>query len=782
MKKIISLILITCTLHTNIVLAQETDLLGADAALKLIYGEQESTEKNQNDSKPTIFSQIMSLRENAENGFSSKQAEQWLSLSHQILSADTTSKKELAYELDKLIAAPVGISSMLASLPNKDSWSQLNALSKKSDNNDINSLVLRLYTSTLVDDKATRDDALKLIKTQVTKLDNNEKEIWNNGIRNIEYQIALKENDVDGIFDNLELQLTTTLPGYSYVEIPDIITLAGKQKAESWVEKMLPTSKRSFSVPTGGETKKMIQSIVLRKIDDLIAPQWTLVNDLDSIELYEAIDKKFPDNIFSKVFAKVDFSSEKANARSYYLISKLVSADSTELDELSALFQNEDVYLSNKTIKALKNAGHANSVQAFLYKAVSKNSESSYWDDYIALSSFVGESNQAKILLESVLEDKTLSSDQKSNMYRYYVKSLYANDQVEEAAQLVIDVFDQFSSEGRLELALQLAQIGLLKNNSKWVDFGLDQAKTQLEKDIANEEFYLPIHNIQKYVRILRSANKNKTAESFLLTQLNALINNVSKVSELYGPAYASYGLAEGNPLMAELIGIYNDGQRWNDILKLMDNYKYWGVDDLNTIYTLKDSTKTYFGYYIANALHHTDQTESATAILEALIWKDSGYDNAYQLYTSIESPTKASAYLETIYSKDQFEERPLIWQAQIKLNSNKLEEAKTLIKSAISIDPSDGEQGDNDRMRAYAILSEIHSKQGASDDAKLYAKVVKSIRISEQADKFTDLGILSTGISMYKQASEQFADAYCVQSRLAIQQVPNSIIVKRMS
>ena len=54
----------------------------------------------------------------------------------------------------------------------------------------------------------------------------------------------------------------------------------------------------------------------------------------------------------------------------------------------------------------------------------------------------------------------------------------------------------------------------------------------------------------------------------------------------------------------------------------------------------------------------------------------------------------------------DRFQARPLIWKASALLNAGKVNEAEAAIKKAISIDPSDGEQGRGNRMRAYAVLA----------------------------------------------------------------------------
>jgi tetratricopeptide (TPR) repeat protein len=46
----------------------------------------------------------------------------------------------------------------------------------------------------------------------------------------------------------------------------------------------------------------------------------------------------------------------------------------------------------------------------------------------------------------------------------------------------------------------------------------------------------------------------------------------------------------------------------------------------------------------------------------------------------------------------------------------------------------------------------------------------VKAIRHSEDADDFHTAGLLSRAIKMYKESLTYFADAYCIQSRLAVQ------------
>ena len=46
----------------------------------------------------------------------------------------------------------------------------------------------------------------------------------------------------------------------------------------------------------------------------------------------------------------------------------------------------------------------------------------------------------------------------------------------------------------------------------------------------------------------------------------------------------------------------------------------------------------------------------------------------------------------------------------------------------------------------------------------------MKSIRMSEMADRWSKVGVHRTAIEVYQEAAGVFSDAYCIQSRLAVQ------------
>jgi tetratricopeptide (TPR) repeat protein len=173
--------------------------------------------------------------------------------------------------------------------------------------------------------------------------------------------------------------------------------------------------------------------------------------------------------------------------------------------------------------------------------------------------------------------------------------------------------------------------------------------------------------------------------------------------------------------------------------------------------------------YLAANALLATGQREAAQKILGPLQDRHPGLDRCFELLIALKG-TNAIPQLDDWFKRDQFEERPLIWKAHLLRQEGQLEAAEQTIRQAISIDPSDGEEGRGDRMRAYAELAEIRAGQGDPKEADFYREVVKAIRMSEDADQYYQAGLLKRAIKLYEQGLNHFSDAYCIQSRLAIQ------------
>ncbi|MDF3056276.1 MAG: hypothetical protein K0R17_491 [Rariglobus sp.] len=171
----------------------------------------------------------------------------------------------------------------------------------------------------------------------------------------------------------------------------------------------------------------------------------------------------------------------------------------------------------------------------------------------------------------------------------------------------------------------------------------------------------------------------------------------------------------------------------------------------------------------VAETLFAMGRGDEAVAIAEGVLIESSGYDPAYALYIRLKG-AKAVPFLEKLAAADPYEERPLIWLASVQLAGGKLADAETTVKRAIAIDPSDGEQPKGDRMRAYAVFRDVALAKGDAKQAEFLAGVLAAIRRSEDADDIAAAGLIDRAIKEYELALESFADAYCIQSRLARQ------------
>ena len=91
------------------------------------------------------------------------------------------------------------------------------------------------------------------------------------------------------------------------------------------------------------------------------------------------------------------------------------------------------------------------------------------------------------------------------------------------------------------------------------------------------------------------------------------------------------------------------------------------------------------------------------------------------------------------------------------------------MARAAIAIDPSDGEKGEDDRLRAYAVLADI-LKARDSEEAEIFKSVVAAVDLSEIADTYRRAGLYSRALELYQESLLLFSDAYCVRFRTAVE------------
>ena len=128
-----------------------------------------------------------------------------------------------------------------------------------------------------------------------------------------------------------------------------------------------------------------------------------------------------------------------------------------------------------------------------------------------------------------------------------------------------------------------------------------------------------------------------------------------------------------------------------------------------------------------------------------------------------------AIPFLDSLSLRDPIDERPLLWKAKILLDEEELQEAEQLARRAIYLAPSDKESLPGHRMKAHAVLSEILSKAGETDEAVKYNGMVEAIRLAEKGDELFELGMLDGAIEYYQQAVRESDQIHKVHIELGM-------------
>tara|TARA_R100000027_G_scaffold67402_1_gene65962 strand:+ start:4036 stop:6747 length:2712 start_codon:yes stop_codon:yes gene_type:complete len=220
---------------------------------------------------------------------------------------------------------------------------------------------------------------------------------------------------------------------------------------------------------------------------------------------------------------------------------------------------------------------------------------------------------------------------------------------------------------------------------------------------------------------------------------------------------------------MSVLVTIYQQAGRSEDALYLLNRSPFWSAENLAD---LNHSTfgGIAFPVVVAQVLVATGNEAEGTEILRGYILEEGWSDDlAYETLVALEG-VETLPFLEKLAEIDPFEERPLIWQSVIYLEEGELEMAEAAARAAIAVDPSDGEMGSRDRLRAYAVLAKVLEARGETEESEIMARVVAAVDLSEEADALRLAGMTLPALEMYEDSLRIFADAYCVQFRTGVE------------
>jgi tetratricopeptide (TPR) repeat protein len=681
---------------------------------------------------------------------------------------------------DTLLNEQVGPRSVLAALPAPEAWPEIRKYAEArvaTTPNDPAAIGLKLIADVLMHDRAASLQSLQSFERVAKAGVPAEREtrlMQIDATRSTVYRLY-------GNRDQIAEQFRATVDARSRrsytsrVEVPDLVGLVGPVKAESLLKEAL-RKPVTLNVPEGEATRELARRVALAEVASLRKPQWALIDALGTNRLYEALSKRFdsPAKKGSKDAAADDeFDFERRQADVFYFLDMVLAGRQAEAEaamDRAAGAQGNSLYMPRRAMEELVKKGENRAVYTFLGRLLQRRPQLPAWDFYLQQAAYLGRSAEGLALIDGALKRSDLPPFMKDDLQRRRIDALLAADQVDEAEAGLRELLAAAPTAGesgleeRTGAAIRAAALGRVLKRPALARLGIDFSHKVVALPPAPQTQRWRTEKVRALLAELRRQGLDADAQQVALAEL---------APERMDPRMKGYEVVAVDPArraaLIELAGLYDAAGRRADVLQMLDGIGIWGVSDLAGLVTEKDSLGTPFGMMAARALTEAGRTEAAKASLKLLIDRLPGHDPAYQLWVSSEAGA-ALAELDRRAAADPFEERPLIWKAVVLKSLGRLDEAESAVRLAIATDPSDGEQGTNDRMRAYAVLADVLEAKGDATAAQTFRNAVSAIRISEKADELHKLGLYKRAFAEYRTALDQFADAYCIQSRLAVQ------------
>ena len=554
------------------------------------------------------------------------------------------------------------------------------------------------------------------------------------------------------------------------IRVPDLVALAGEQEARKLLHKALAQPLLRLRMQDDGPTLRLYKEIVLSEIDTLTRPLWELISSPTDVSLFEALSRKFPrkaSNENEAALAIVSSSSfyhessddyVRRKAVGYYVqglieVGRLPDAVGATLKEfetgLSAIDLNED-FMSDPRFTSI--------IADYCEAVLAKGPNNSIWRVYAAVAPGSGRGDAALKRIRGRIADPTVEEDAREELKEREFSLLLALDRVDDAAALCMEVIKNLKpTENRKQTYFgfrwhkELVTLGQLLKRQEWVDAGVDGwvKSCQSFSDLGWTDGMDEEESMLALKESGRLAEIEEVVRALLVRQYREKSSSER-----------SYGYKDDQAL-ALLASVYEASGRYKDVIALLTEAPWWSSDDLGKI---RNEKVQVLGL---RALVATGRAQEASRLARALLLEKDGDDEIYTVLADVEGE-RCLPYLDLLQRRNRFEERPLIWKAEVLRRAGKLGEAEAAARAALQVDPTDGEQSAGDRVRAYSVLAAILQARGKIEDAAFFNKVVESVRTAELGDKYTDLGLITRSVALYEKAEGLFGDAYCVQWRLA--------------
>lgn len=572
--------------------------------------------------------------------------------------------------------------------------------------------------------------------------------------------------------------------------IPELVGMVGTNQAERLIEKAVRISNVHIEITAGTATRSLVKAAVLRNLDKIALPQWQLVKGADAVEYYEAMLKRFPPKAQSEGVVDRSFGDgslvqmrsinhgeneyELRTARLNYILG-LLAAD--RLDDALRLAKTKDLDYSELVgrhrdgndleLPAIK-------VFRFAQQLLQQKPDARAWRVLVVAGMEAARDPEVQATISApraVLSDPARQVERDMAIAAGY----FALDQIDDGLAILRQASTRRipgtpehvarNLEQTRDQAIQkIVELGCVLDRQALVDEGCSLILSTLTPtaDDSNGNEYGGDFEFDEVINQLILTGRYRQAEDLAVALLRKALQRSTTGQRGY---WAGSGLA-ASPLTM-LARIYGAAGQSSDVLTLLEKAPWWGVEDLLETQPNSCGSRSSLMPVAAAALLAQGRTNDATRIARTFLMINPGDDDGYTILARAGDPG-TGAWLDAMSARDRFEERPLIWKAVLQLNAGQLESAEKTVREAIKVDPTDGETRAGDRVRAYAVLADVLEARGKQADAALYRNVVASVRLAEKGDALTSAGLLRRSIVEYDKAASLFADAYCVQWRLA--------------
>ncbi|HEY5998610.1 MAG TPA: hypothetical protein VI078_04820 [bacterium] len=693
------------------------------------------------------------------------------------------------------------VQSLMSSVPPPAAWPALKSLvsARPDGGRGTSGKLLRLTVSYLTRDQAGLTESLAELKTAAA-LSKGNAGYLDNLLRNSPLlaagaAAAEGKEDIAGRFERYLGSLESERKeGRLTVQVPDLVELAGETRAEALIRKALAIPGLALAVPSGGATLDLAKRIVRERAADLLEPQWQLVTGIDDVELYEALERRFPAKSPAEVATPEPFvegeragyryrgdDSSRRRAAANHVLGLIARKRAREAAEAAAAIEADafDASEFKSAWQSFDKMRFAADTLEFCRIVLTARPELPLWSRCGLIAAASGEQVDLVGLIAGAAARPDLDLVSRLGINERQVELLLAMDRVDEAVRLLGETLrldaGREAPQARLavarakaRLAPRLCRLGRLLGRpelSREAAAGYPAILAELGQQMGGSPFggdELDGSPAGEMVDALEEAGLYAEAEGAIVATIESVLASAGAAEFPGGRAtLLAAGLLSEH--LARLAELYDKADRSGDALALVEESAWWGAADLTGLADRFQSLLPIVG----RALHSAGRDAEAVAVLQGHLLGHPGDDPAYRALLETSGPSIAP-WLDALYARDRFEERPLIWKANLWLREGKLAEAEATVRQALKVDPTDGEAKQGDRVRGYAVLAEVLKAEGKAEDAAFFERVVASVRVAERGDALTKAGLIRRSLASYEEAATSFADAYCVQWRLA--------------